>query len=81
MIESEEALGSLPVDFNWLSGEYLGTEHVPPGLEGPRIVHYTLGGPWFRDERCWEYPYADWWLEECAEVIGRPWTHEDCVDR
>ena len=81
MAESEPRLGSLPIDFNWLSGEYSPPDHISPGLEVPRIVHYTLGGPWFADERCWEYPYTDWWLAECAEVLGRPWTREDCVDR
>ena len=80
MEESEARIGSLPIDFNWLSGEYAPPDHILEGEDGPRVVHYTLGGPWFSDQMCWEYPYTDWWLKETEEVIGRPWTKEDCVD-
>lgn len=81
MKESEEHIASLPIDFNWLSGEYKDGEHLPAGRDTPRIVHYTLGGPWFTDERCWNYPYTELWLRETEEVLGRPWTRDDCVDK
>mgnify|MGYP006272242367 FL=1 len=81
MAESERHIGSLPVDFNWLSGEYFPPEHIPAGREEPRIVHFTLGGPWFSDDRCWEYPFTDLWLKETAEVLGREWSRDDCVDK
>ena len=80
LLESEDHIGSLPIDFNWLSGEYFPPEHLNGRLE-PRIIHYTLGGAWFSDERCWNYPYTELWLNETAEVIGRPWTKADCVDK
>jgi hypothetical protein len=35
----DEAIGSLPLEWNWLCGEY----HKP---QAARILHYTLGGPW-----------------------------------
>lgn len=80
MLESEGRIASLPLDFNWLSGEYYPPEHLAPGLDEPRVIHFTLGGPWFHDQRCWDYPYTDLWLKETEEVLGRPWTKEDCVD-
>lgn len=96
MYESGMRIAPLPLDFNWLSGEYEEGEHLEGArsswihctsgyleetkIVAPRIVHYTLGGPWFYDERCWNYPYANLWLEEVKKVIGREWTKEDTVD-
>ena len=80
MEDSEYHIGSLPIDFNWLSGEYFPPEHIPVGRTEPRIIHYTLGGAWFFDDRCWQYPFTNLWLDEAEEFLGRPWTKEDCVD-
>ena len=80
MADTEDMIGGLPLDFNWLSGEYYPPEHIPAGRTEPRIIHYTLGGAWFSDERCWNYPFTQLWLDEAAEFLGRPWTREDCVD-
>jgi hypothetical protein len=38
----DEAVGSLPLEWNWLVGEY------EPNAEA-KILHYTLGGPWFHE--------------------------------
>jgi hypothetical protein len=51
----DAAIGGLPLEWNWLVGEY---EANPAA----RIVHYTLGGPWFDEYR--DCDYADEWLEE-----------------
>jgi len=48
-------IGGLPLEWNWLVGEY---EYNP----GAKIVHYTLGGPYFDDYR--ECDYAGEWFEE-----------------
>jgi len=48
-------IGMLPLEWNWLVGEY-------PASAGARIVHYTLGGPYFDDYR--DCDYADEWREE-----------------
>lgn len=80
MLEGERRIASLPLDFNWLSGEYSEGEYLAPGWSIPRIVHYTLGGPWFYDERCWKYPYVDLWLNKAKSVIGRDWKRTDAVD-
>lgn len=52
-------LGALPAEWNWLVGEY---EPHP----GARILHYTLGGPWFAETR--DCDHAKDWLAEHAEM-------------
>ena len=48
-------IGSLPLEWNWLVGEY---EYRPDA----KIVHYTLGGPYFDQYR--ECDYAEEWFAE-----------------
>lgn len=47
-----DRIGSLPLEWNWLVGEY---EDNP----GAKVLHYTLGGPWF-----------DPWFNELKVVNG-----------
>jgi hypothetical protein len=56
----DEEIGSLPLEWNWLQGEY-------PDNPNARILHYTLGGPWFEGYR--DCPGADKWYTE-AEAAG-----------
>lgn len=51
-------VGSLPLDFNWLVGEY------PRNTEA-RNLHYTLGGPWFEGYEASDHA-EDWSLERDA---------------
>jgi hypothetical protein len=55
-------LGDLPLDWNWLVGEY---EPNPDA----KLLHYTLGGPWFVG--CAHGPETDRWLAE-RERLGAP---------
>jgi hypothetical protein len=48
-------IGSLPLEWNWLVGEY-------PYRADAKIVHYTLGGPYFDDYR--DCDYAEDWFGE-----------------
>ena len=48
-------IGALPLEWNWLVGEY-------DVNAAAKIVHYTLGGPWFDEYR--SCAYADEWHEE-----------------
>jgi hypothetical protein len=48
-------IGELPLEWNWLVGEY---DYKPDA----RIVHYTLGGPYFDEYRACDY--ADEWFAE-----------------
>jgi hypothetical protein len=51
----ERLIGELPLEWNWLVGEY---EYKPDA----KIVHYTLGGPYFDDYRDCDYA-AEWFSE------------------
>ena len=39
---ADSEIGDLPAEWNWLVG-------VQPKPEAPKIAHFTLGGPWFKD--------------------------------
>jgi hypothetical protein len=51
----DEAIGYLPLEWNWLVGEY-------DRKDDAKIVHYTLGGPYFDEYR--DCDYADEWIAE-----------------
>jgi hypothetical protein len=51
----DASIGEIPLEWNWLVGEY------PPSASA-KIVHYTLGGPYFDDYR--DCDYAAEWLAE-----------------
>jgi hypothetical protein len=51
-------IGELPLEWNWLVGEYA---HNPAA----KIVHYTLGGPYFDDYRGCDYA-EEWFAERDA---------------
>ncbi len=59
---SDDEIGALPPDWNWLEG----TSVV--GKEPPRAVHFTRGGPWVAG---WEdVQYADLWRAEYRSVLA-----------
>ena len=58
-------VGSLPLDFNWLVGEYAPNPNA-------RILHYTLGTPCFDAYR--HCDHADLWFEELA-AMNQPLEH------
>ena len=49
-------IGALPLEWNFLEGEY------PRPDQTPRVIHYTNGGPWFDEWQ--DCDYADLWLHE-----------------
>ena len=53
-LESEDLIGELPLEWNWLVGEY---EHK----DDVNNVHYTKGGPWFEDYKDCDYA-QDWFV-------------------
>ena len=60
-LESEELIGDLPLEWNWLVGEYEYKEDV-------KNVHYTKGGPWFEEyARC---DYSQDWFKNLEESNG-----------
>lgn len=56
-----DAIGSLPLDWNWLVNEY-------PANPDAKILHYTVGGPWFEDYRSGDH-VEDWDIE-CNLMMG-----------
>jgi len=55
----DSLIGELPLEWNWLVGEY---QHNPAA----RIVHFTIGGPYFDDYR--NCDYAEEWFEENRQM-------------
>ena len=62
-LESEELIGELPLEWNWLVGEYEYKEDV-------KNVHYTEGGPWFEDYRECDYS-KDWFRNHDECMLGQ----------
>jgi hypothetical protein len=51
-LDGEAQIGSLPLEWNWLVGEY-------PYSDSAKVVHFTKGGPYFDEYRDCEY--SDEW--------------------
>lgn len=72
-LASEEEIGGLPLDWNWLVGEY---PHNPDA----RIAHFTRGGPYFPAYA--DCDFAAEWRATCARTVsplalpGRPSSPE-----
>ena len=56
----EENVGELPLEWNWLVGEYVYNKDE-------KNVHWTLGGPYFKDYKTSDY--ADEWFRLYNETI------------
>jgi hypothetical protein len=61
-LEGDHLIGELPLEWNWLVGEYKYKEDV-------KNVHYTKGGPYFKDYKDCDYS-VDWFnnYNECNKV-------------
>ena len=59
-LENESLIGSLPLEWNWLVGEYSYKKDV-------KNIHYTKGGPYFKkSSNC---DYASDWLDLYKDMI------------
>lgn len=58
---ADEQIGSLPLEWNWLVGEY-------PANPEAKILHYTNGGPWFPSYALCDH--ADLWRNERAAMMS-----------
>ena len=56
----DDEIGDLPCDWNWLVGWYK-KEDIP------RAIHYTEGGPWFKNYRTCEF--NDEWKNCLQEMM------------
>jgi lipopolysaccharide biosynthesis glycosyltransferase len=59
-LENENLIGSLPLEWNWLVGEY-------PYNNMAHNVHYTLGGPYFDDYNTCDY--ANEWFNTYLQMV------------
>lgn len=57
----EKEIGSLPFSYNYIVG-------VSPNCANPDVVHYTEGGPWFKE--CTAVPLAQLWEDEHEDYLG-----------
>ena len=53
----DEEIGNVSHEWNWLVGWY-----KEPKDGKPKALHYTEGGPWFKD--CYDTEYARVWLDQ-----------------
>ena len=58
-LPNDEACGIIPLEWNWLVGEY---DYNPEA----KNVHYTLGGPYFKEYK--DCDYADEWFKVYNEM-------------
>jgi len=67
-----QTVGRLPPEWNHLVGEY-------PANPSAKLVHFTLGGPYFKGyEKC---EYSDLWFEELRDMQNRESTSFELVRR
>ena len=58
----DHQIGSLPLGFNWLIGEY-------PQNATAQIYHWTLGGPWLPETTTADH--ADLWFDELMSMTSQ----------
>lgn len=52
-LDGDDQIGDIPLEWNWLVGHY-------PPKSGVAAVHFTEGGPYFKEYSSVDY-YLDWW--------------------
>ena len=57
----DSEIGEIPEEWNWLEGW-----SSKPSVGYPKGVHYTNGGPWFKNWQ--EVEYADKWLDKALAI-------------
>jgi len=65
-------IGELPLEWNWLVTEYPYNAHA-------KIVHFTLGGPYFDEYR--DCDYSAEWLAEFSAATGQRFRSESSTHR
>lgn len=69
----DHEIGEFTHEWNWLVDWY-----QEPKDGSPKMLHYTEGGPYFRNyQTC---GYADYWRQEYKLLSGKEFSSEDIVD-
>jgi hypothetical protein len=61
---TDDRIGALPLEWNWLVGEYDANPHA-------KMLHFTNGGPWHGPAYA-GWPEAAAWLDERDVMRGCP---------
>jgi len=56
-------IGHIGHEWNWIEGSSPAMD-----IKNIKIIHYTLGGPWFEDEKFHHVMYAELWESELARM-------------
>jgi hypothetical protein len=67
----DEEVGELPYQWNYLEGTY--------ATNDAKAVHYTLGGPYFKDYQ--NVDYAQEWRDEFKSYAGREFVETDILNK
>jgi len=59
MFLKDNMIGEIPIEWNWLEGEYNKEEFESVYNRPPSAIHFTNGGPWFEDWQ--DVDYANLW--------------------
>jgi lipopolysaccharide biosynthesis glycosyltransferase len=59
----DSEIGEIPHEWNWLVGVY-----NEPNDGSPKAIHYTEGGPWFKNYRDCEYSKE--WVKELTDMFN-----------
>jgi hypothetical protein len=59
-LESEDLIGEIPKEWNYLVGVY-------PASGVPSLIHYTDGGPYYNDYK--DVDFAEEWLDEYTSLV------------
>ena len=62
-LESDDLIGEISPEWNWLVGHY-----KEPKDGTPKLLHYTEGGPWFENYRHCQYNQL--WKHELQEMMN-----------
>jgi len=69
----DEEIGELHHEWNWLVGHY----HNGDG--NPKLIHFTEGGPWFKNY--FNQDLSDVWKDEYEKLMERPFLIDYTVDK
>lgn len=69
----DDEIGEFSHEWNWLVDWYSEYPH-----ESPKLLHYTEGGPYFKNYQT--VKYAEEWLHEFRLYTGREFSKDDIID-
>lgn len=86
LVNDEDVTGAYLHRFSWLEDHEIGSlDHtwnylvgVYNDIENPKLIHYTEGGPYFKNHFNCDFHQA--WKNEYFDLTGKVWTKSDVLD-